>query len=189
MQAAGIYKNPDRSDPERRLMIIPGRQKKYFTFYFVIWFALQKMNQPRHTQKNYMKQSIIPFLLLSFVILPASAQKASAKASMVKGQKVYELYCLPCHQVDGSGVFNMNPPLIKTPFLLGDQKKLIQIILKGLNEDIEVDGNTYSNPMPPFGDILKDEEIADVLTYVRNSFGNKASVITPAQVKTVRAAK
>lgn len=135
-----------------------------------------------------MKQAMILSLFWSLITIQATAQQ-SLKSSVARGKIVYEQYCLPCHQIDGSGVFNMNPPLIKTPFVLGDQKKLVRIILKGLDEEIEIDGNTYSNPMPPFGDILKDEEIADVLTYVRNSFGNKASIITPAQVKTTRAAK
>jgi mono/diheme cytochrome c family protein len=131
---------------------------------------------------------MVLLLFWSLATIQATAQQ-SLKSSVARGKIVYEQYCLPCHQIDGSGVFNMNPPLIKTSFVLGDQKKLVQIILKGLDEEIEIDGNTYSNPMPPFGDILKDEEIADVLTYVRNSFGNKASAITPAQVKTTRAAK
>jgi mono/diheme cytochrome c family protein len=80
----------------------------------------------------------------------------------------------------------MNPPLIKTKYVLGDKTKLIKILLLGLNEDVEIEGEYYSNPMPSQA-ALKDEEIADVLTFVRNSFGNKAPAITPGQVKVVRA--
>jgi mono/diheme cytochrome c family protein len=76
--------------------------------------------------------------------------------------------------------------LIKTPFTLGDKKKLIQIIIKGKSDPVEIDGEIYTNPMPAQV-LLKDQEIADVLSYVRNSFGNKASMVTLAEVKAMRA--
>ncbi|SFW81631.1 c-type cytochrome [Chitinophaga sancti] len=107
-------------------------------------------------------------------------------ASMARGKVLYQQICLACHQADGSGVPRMNPPLVKTSFVLGDKTKLITILLKGLNDDVEIEGEYYSNPMPPQAQ-LKDQEIADVLTFVRNSFGNKASAVKPAEVKAVRA--
>lgn len=113
----------------------------------------------------------------------ARAQNVSA-AIIESGGKVYELSCLACHQVDGSGVPYMNPPLIKTSVVLGDKKELIKVILTGLS-DKEIDGQTYSNPMPAL-EYLSDKEIADVLTYIRNSFGNKAEAVTVAEVKAVR---
>ncbi len=109
-------------------------------------------------------------------------------ASIARGKKVYETYCLACHQADGTGVPRLNPPLVKTSFVLGDKKMLIGIVLNGLDEEIEIDGEVYNNVMASH-DFLKDQEIADVLTFVRNSFGNKASAISPAEVAAVRAAK
>lgn len=82
----------------------------------------------------------------------------------------------------------MNPPLIKTVYVLGDKKRLVGIVLNGMDEPLEIDGETYSNVMAPH-EFLKDQEIADVLTYVRNSFGNKASAVTAAEVKAIRAEK
>ena len=79
----------------------------------------------------------------------------------------------------------MNPPLINTSYVLGDKEQLIGIVLKGL-KNVKIEDETYTNPMPSFKQ-LKDQEIADVLTYVRNSFGNKASAVTAADVKAVRA--
>jgi len=105
--------------------------------------------------------------------------------SIIEGKKVFSKYCISCHQSDGGGVPNLNPPLINTPYVLGDKEKLIKIVLNGLNENIEIEDQVFSNPMPALN-ILKDQEIADVLTYVRNSFGNKASAVTPAEVKSVR---
>lgn len=117
----------------------------------------------------------------------STASKTAANPSIAKGKVVYTTYCLSCHQVDGGGVPNMNPPLIKTSYVLGDKAKLINVLLKGLNEETEINGNTYSNPMPSH-DFLSDDDIAHVLSFVRNSFGNKASLVTAAEVKKQRAA-
>jgi mono/diheme cytochrome c family protein len=107
------------------------------------------------------------------------------KAAIERGKVVYEQTCLACHQADGSGVQNLNPPLIKTKWVLGEKSVLINVVLKGMDEEIEVDGETYHNVMPPL-DYLSDQEIADVLTYVRNNFSNKAAAITEAEVKQQR---
>jgi mono/diheme cytochrome c family protein len=74
--------------------------------------------------------------------------------------------------------------------VLGNEARLIKIVLKGLQGPIEVQGKKYPGqvPMTPFGGMLKDEEVAAVLTYVRNSFGNKAPAITPEKVTAVRVA-
>jgi mono/diheme cytochrome c family protein len=79
----------------------------------------------------------------------------------------------------------MNPPLIQTKYVLGEKEDLIKIILNGIG-NVEIDGETYTNKMPPLKKILKDQQIADVLTYVRNSFGNKAPAVTVTEVKAVR---
>jgi len=106
-------------------------------------------------------------------------------AQIVRGKQVYLAQCLACHQVDGLGVQGMTPPLAKTKQVLGDKTALIKIVLNGM-QGVEVEGEEYHGVMAPHPD-LTDVEIADVLTYVRNSFGNKASAVTAAQVKTVRA--
>ena len=113
---------------------------------------------------------------------PQSALGASIK----RGKAVYTQYCLPCHQVDGGGVPNLNPPLMKTKWVLGNKKELINVVLKGMTGEIEIDGETYHNNMPAHA-FLTDQQVADVLTYVRNSFTNKASAVTVAEVKAVRA--
>jgi mono/diheme cytochrome c family protein len=110
----------------------------------------------------------------------------TTKPSVENGKKLYEQYCLTCHQADGSGVPKLNPPLIKTSYVTGDKKKLVQWVLRGSVENVPIDGNTYSNNMPPQAN-LKDEEIADILTYIRSNFGNKASAVTAAEVKSIRA--
>ena len=109
-------------------------------------------------------------------------------ASVKRGREVYNQTCLSCHQADGAGVPRMTPTLHKTPWVEGDKKRLIAIVLNGLTGEIEVDGEFYNNTMPPFN-TLTDQQVADVLTYVRNSFSNKASMVTAKEVKAVRAAK
>ncbi|MDE3254171.1 MAG: cytochrome c [Bacteroidota bacterium] len=109
------------------------------------------------------------------------------QASITRGKEVYLLQCLACHQIDGGGVANLNPPLDgATAVKANDKARLIRIVLQGLNDRKEIDGEFYANNMAPHPD-LTDQQIADVLTYVRNSWSNKASAVTPAEVKAVRA--
>jgi len=108
------------------------------------------------------------------------------RAIMERGKKVYFQHCVACHQPDGGGVPGLNPPLEKTAWVTGSKTKLITIVLKGLNTHEEIDGETYSNTMAPLN-YLTDQQISDVLTFVRNSFGNKATAVTPGDVKYVRA--
>jgi mono/diheme cytochrome c family protein len=117
--------------------------------------------------------------------IATTSSGVSLKTSITRGQVVYAKYCLTCHQVDGSGVPNLNPPLIKTKWTLGSKTVLIQQVLKGSSGKIEIDGDTFSNTMPPLK-TLTDQQIADALTYVRNSFGNKASAVSAAEVKAIR---
>lgn len=135
-----------------------------------------------------MKKLAVTLSLLVFlsVFLFAQVKQPSIKASVDRGQKVYEITCIACHQKNGGGVPRLNPPLIKTTYVLGDKQRLINIVLKGLDQVIEIDDEEYTNAMPSVAQ-LTDQQIADVLTYVRNSFGNKASAITVAQVKAERA--
>jgi mono/diheme cytochrome c family protein len=138
---------------------------------------------------------ILPALLFCSVSLFAQAKKPVAKphtvglaASMANGKLIYGKICITCHMADAGGVPNMNPPLTHSEYVNGNKAKLVSILVNGLNENIEVDGSNYSNVMPA-QEILKDQEIADVLTYVRRSFGNKGTAVTLADVKKARATK
>ena len=135
-----------------------------------------------------MKKGIIFLIPVLFIILVVFTawQKLPDKATMERGKEVYNAYCLSCHLPDGAGVPQLNPPLKKTAAVLGSKTKLIAVILKGMDTHEEIDGETYSKVMAPHNH-LTDQQIADVLTYIRNSFGNKAIAITPGDVKYVRA--
>ncbi len=125
---------------------------------------------------------LIPVLMMTIIVFAASEID---NATMERGKKVYGQYCSSCHQADGGGVPNLNPPLEKTSYVLGSKTRLINVVLKGLNTHEEIDGETYTNTMPPFT-FLSDLQISDVLTYIRNSFGNKATVVTSGDVQYVR---
>src|SRR4051812_37108285 len=123
-------------------------------------------------------------LLLIVIFVSACKKKATSSEaaidpviseSIARGQVVYKQYCVACHMVDGLGAPPMNPSLSGTSFVKGDKNVLIPIVLKGMSNQA-IDGQKYHNVMPPL-DFLTDEQVADVLTYVRNSFGNKESLI------------
>ena len=136
---------------------------------------------------------ILSFLFVPFALLMSNTSKDVAKENFITGvqqskttgEKIFKKYCISCHMADGSGVPHMNPPLIQTKYVLGEKEDLIKIILNGIG-NVEINGETYTNKMPPLKKILKDQQIADVLTYVRNSFGNKAPAVTVTEVKAVR---
>ncbi len=115
------------------------------------------------------------------------------KDLFLAGREIYrrEGFCSTCHQSDGAGLHSSGyPPLTGTEWTTGNEERLIKLTLRGIYGSIEVNGKTYPGqvPMTPFGGMLNDEELAAVLTYVRNSFGNEASPIKPDKVKEVRAA-
>lgn len=101
------------------------------------------------------------------------------------GKTVYLKYCMQCHQADGSGVSGLHPPLRPNKWISGDKERLIEITLKGLYGEIKVEGEIYNSLMPPHNH-LTDLELADVLSYVRSSFGNDLSSISQKEVVEVR---
>ncbi len=101
------------------------------------------------------------------------------------GREVYEKHCMACHQTDGSGVPGFFPPLVNTDWVSGNKERLIGTVLFGLEGPIEVNGELYSNVMPRQS-YLSDKEIADVLTYIRTHFDNRATPVHPEEVAGVR---
>ena len=106
------------------------------------------------------------------------------------GKAVYDALCLNCHQPEGKGLPGVYPSIAGSDWVNGDAARLIKIVLHGLSGPIHVDGAEFKQvaplPMPPMG--LDDQQMADVLTYVRSQFGNQAPAVTPDEVKKVRAA-
>lgn len=107
------------------------------------------------------------------------------KERISAGSTVYKQNCAACHQPDGKGLPKAFPPLAASDFLLTNRKRAIQTVIHGLEGKIIVNGEEYNGVMPALG--LDDEDTANVVTYIMNSWGNKAEQITPAEVKSLRA--
>ncbi len=117
---------------------------------------------------------------------PEAASTPPPVDHVAAGLQVYTANCAVCHQVDGYGVSGIQPALVDNEIVTGDADRLIQIVLKGPAAVLPKDRPRYSNVMPPFNR-LTDDQIADVLTYVRHDFDHGAPAIEAAQVKTTRA--
>jgi mono/diheme cytochrome c family protein len=110
--------------------------------------------------------------------------KFDLKASMARGQEVYMAQCLSCHQSEGEGIEDVFPPLAKSDYLMADKKRSIHQVLHGLSGEIKVNGKIYNGEMSAFD--LTDQEVSDVLNYIRNSWGNKGVAVTPEEVAAAR---
>jgi len=105
---------------------------------------------------------------------------------LVTGATLYKTYCMGCHQAEGQGLPGTFPPLAKSDYLMTDKTRMIEVVLNGLTGSIQVNGQNYNGTMPAMGH-AKDEEIADILTYVRSSWGNEGDAVSVAEVASVRA--
>lgn len=128
----------------------------------------------------------VGILLTLFIFIAACQDDSISQSTMENGKKVYNTYCLGCHMEDAMGVPRLNPPLVKSELLLNDKAKPIRIVVKGSEELRSNPDREYKNTMAALS-TLSDKEIADVLTFTRNSFGNKAAAITEADVRKERA--
>ncbi len=148
---------------------------------------------------------LIPALLAAFILITScgnadkgtqgnamtdslkTGETAVSAKIMDRGLVVYKTHCFACHQMTGSGIKGIYPPLAENKTVTGEKTYLIRILLNGMSGPIEVNGEKYNQVMVPHN-FLNDEQIADVLTFVRNSFGNQAEEVAADEVKSVRKA-
>lgn len=135
-----------------------------------------------------MKYLLSGILFISCLLLiswkPAVSNATPAKGP--KGKKTFDRVCSPCHSADAKGIPSFSPALSGSKIILGPSNKLIRVMLRGSEELKNYPGhNNNKGGMPSQAD-LKDRRIANLLTYIRNNFGNKASAITADEVKAVR---
>ncbi|MDN5203037.1 cytochrome c [Fulvivirgaceae bacterium BMA10] len=100
--------------------------------------------------------------------------------SIKRGKDVYMNTCLTCHMENGEGITGVFPPLAKSDYLMEDTKRSIRVLIYGANSEMEVNGTIYNGSMDATG--LNDQEISDVLNYIRNSWGNKGGIVRPEDV-------
>ncbi|MGC3988512.1 MAG: cytochrome c [Chthoniobacteraceae bacterium] len=103
------------------------------------------------------------------------------------GRQVYQLQCAACHGAEGQGMPNLHPPLTAQEWVNAPSKRLIALVLDGMQGDVTVSGAVYRGVMPAWRSALTDGQIASVLTYVRQSWGNQAPPVLSTDVGTIRA--
>jgi mono/diheme cytochrome c family protein len=123
----------------------------------------------------------------------SASKELTPEQVIAAGKKSYQQVCATCHQVTGQGVAGVYPPLVGTDWVTGNEERVVRILLHGLSGKIEVSGKTYNGVMPAFGKVpgggynWNEEKISQVLTYIRQEWGNKAEPITKAKVAEVLA--
>jgi mono/diheme cytochrome c family protein len=116
----------------------------------------------------------------------SESQAAKPVDPVVLGQRLFNGKCVACHQPDGKGRPGQFPPLAQSEWLLGPPEIPVRILLYGLQGDVTVSGQHFNGNMPTFGEQLKDEQIAAVLTYVRQEWGNQADAVSAELIETLR---
>jgi mono/diheme cytochrome c family protein len=120
--------------------------------------------------------------------VPASDVGFHTKGERIEiGKRLFGTACAICHQTTGQGIPTRFPPLAGSDYLNADKHRAIQVVASGLQGELIVNGRKFDNAMPKFP--LTDQEIANVLTYVYNSFGNSGREVTPDEVSAARAEK
>lgn len=115
--------------------------------------------------------------------LTSSKDEVKFEQYLVEGQTLYQMHCSNCHQTEGQGLAKLFPPLAKSDYLMNDINRAICIVRNGQQGEIVVNGVTFNQPMPGVPELTK-LEIAEILTYVTNSWGNEQGMVTIADVET-----
>jgi len=122
----------------------------------------------------------------------SEARAAEASGTLTREQQIkagearFTGTCSVCHQANGAGLPGVFPPLAHSDFLMADKQRAINIVLNGLSGKVTVNGNEFNSVMPPMSQ-LNDDELANILTFVRNSWGNGGEAVSAEEVKAVRA--
>jgi mono/diheme cytochrome c family protein len=130
-------------------------------------------------------KKLLPALLVLALVSCGGNKKPAQETTADPGHEIYLKYCMACHQASASGVAGMYPTLLKTDWVNGDKSRLISLLLNGQQGEITVNGQVFRGVMPTH-QFLTDQQIADVLTYVRSNFGNTAGPVLPEEVAAIR---
>ena len=115
----------------------------------------------------------------------AEAGKLTKAGQIESGKALFLGTCSTCHQMEGQGIPKVFPPLAKSDYLMADKKRSIEVLLNGLSGKVVVNGQEYASVMPPMSH-MADDELANILTYVRNAFGNSGDAVSVQEVTQVR---
>jgi nitrite reductase (NO-forming) len=127
------------------------------------------------------KISVLALLVIVLSLSSAFKQTFNLKESIERGKSIYTAQCSSCHMMEGEGIAGVFPTLAKSPNL-ASKERLVKVILKGVRGPITVGDVTYNGEMTGFS--LSDQEVSDLINFVRNSFGNKAPAVLPKEIQT-----
>ncbi|MFN4197793.1 MAG: c-type cytochrome [Flavobacterium sp.] len=132
-----------------------------------------------------MRSILLYLFFLFFQPTEEYQQLTPLKASIQRGSELYEEFCMQCHLSDGKGTDGVIPPLAGSDWLKNKRKESIHAVKYGQSGPIVVNGKKYNGTMAPMG--LTDKEVADVMNYIMNSWGNKSSqMVTEEEVKQIK---
>ena len=140
----------------------------------------------KQADESYLSEKVADLAPVAAAAEAKAAGKLTKEQQIAAGGVLFKGTCSVCHQDNGQGLPDVFPPLAKSDYLLKDPKHAIEVALNGLTGKITVNGKTYDSVMPPMSQ-LNDDEIANILTYVLNSWGNDGGVISKEEVQKVRA--
>jgi len=148
-----------------------------------IWRVMFKGSKSNFSDTNLAKMETR--MQLPHIKSPDEGNDNLQKDKVAGGEKIYRTYCAPCHQRNGKGAEGRFPPLVDASWVKGDKSKLINVILNGLEGNIDVNGVGYNGVMPKHS-FLSDEEVAGVLTFIRKNFGSMSDSVTVEEVSRQR---
>ncbi len=135
------------------------------------------------------KIALAPLLaaaLLAYAAAPSASAGSARSGGARAGEMIFAANCTGCHGAAGAGQPGIFPSLRANPYVSGDPKRVIHTVKFGLTGKIVAKGAAFDGQMPAWTGTLTDPQIADVITYIRTSWGNKGSAVTTAQVSAVK---
>jgi mono/diheme cytochrome c family protein len=132
-----------------------------------------------------MKLLALSLLTVVSIVYTGTSQNTNLKLSIARGEEIYSDFCISCHLPNGAGVVNVNPPLANSDYLLKNREASIRGVKFGQKGEIIVNGKKYNNTMDALG--LSDNEVADVMNYINNGWGNKnTKMVTETEVSKIK---
>lgn len=132
-----------------------------------------------------MTKIVVLASIAALVVATAAAPDAKAASSSAAGAKIFAANCTGCHGLNGIGQPGIFPSLVANPYVSGDAKRVIHTVKYGLTGKIVAKGVKYDGVMPAWRGTLTDAQIANVLSYIRTTWGNRGSLVTAAEVRAV----
>lgn len=134
----------------------------------------------------YLSDKATDVAAVSKAVEQSQQGEVSLEQQIQAGSVLYNGTCSVCHMNNGQGLPDVFPPLAQSDYLLADKRRAVEVVLNGLSGPITVNGKQYSSVMPPMSQ-LNDDEVANILTYVLNSWGNDGGSVSTEMVREIRA--